>query len=382
MKAMRVGIVGLGIMGRAHARTCALSPATDLVAVCDTDRDRLSAVGRELAATVGNREANRVEGYTDPASLMEDSGAEAVIIATPHYFHTPVAVDAFERGLHVLCEKPIAVHVNDARRMLDAHEAACRISPNLVFGTMFQLRTFAHWRSIKQLVSDGSLGQLVRATWIITDWFRTQRYYDLSEWRATWRGEGGGVLLNQCPHNLDLYQWLFGMPTQVRGLVSIGKYHAIEVEDEVTAVFEHENGMTGHFIASTAESPGTNRLEIVGDLGRVVYEDRRLTVDRNEQSMLDVSRTSDLPFDRVPYTSLTHETGSNEGGHREVIERFAKAVRGEAEVFATGADGLGSVMIANAVILSHFTHAPVSLPLDGEAYFNLLQELIARSPIA
>lgn len=353
--------------------------STELVAVCDTDPDRVAAVQADLKPADSGQAGGAVAGYTDPIALMEDSGAEAIIIATPHYSHTPIAIAAFEHGLHVLCEKPVAVHVNDVLLMLGAHQAACRTNPGLVFASMFQVRTFAHWRHIRKVVGDGSLGKLVRASWIITTWFRTQRYYDLSGWRATWRGEGGGVLLNQCPHNLDLYQWLFGMPKRVHGFLSIGKYHAIEVEDEATAVFEHENGMVGHFIASTAESPGTNRLEIVGDLGRVIYEDQTVRIDRNERSMLAVSRTASQPFESVPYASESLPGGPDEGGHLDVIERFARAIRGEAELVATGEDGLGSVMIANAVTLSHFNGAPVDLPLDGDVYRELLDRLVAGS---
>ena len=170
----------------------------------------------------------------------------------------------------MLVEKPIAVHALDARRMIGAYQAAQTKYPDLVFSAMFMQRTYGHYRKIKDLIDSGELGRLVRTTWIITDWFRTQIYYDSGDWRATWAGEGGGVLLNQCPHNLDLYQWFVGLPARVTGFAHIGKYHDIEVEDEVTAYFEHENGMIGHFVTSTAESPGSNRLEIVGELGKLV----------------------------------------------------------------------------------------------------------------
>jgi len=380
MEPVRMGVIGLGTMGLSHVKDCAASPVIELAAVCDVDPQRVAEVISEVA---GGGEpgvaAGSIAGYTDPVRLMGESGVESVLIATPHYFHTPIAVAAFEHGLHVLCEKPVGVHVNDVQVMIDAHEAAQRDNPGLVFAAMFQRRVLAHWQKIKQLLTDQSLGRLVRASWIITTWFRTQSYYDLSDWRATWRGEGGGILLNQCPHNLDIYQWFFGMPKRVRGFASIGKYHDIEVEDEVTAIFEHENGMLGHFITSTVESPGTNRLEIVGELGRVVFEDEKLIIDRNEQSMLTVSETSDEPFVIVPYASETTAAPVTGGLHRIVIEQFARAVRGEGEPVTSGAEGLDSVMLANAVLASHYAEAPVELPLDGDAYASLLEGLVAES---
>ena len=369
MKQVRIGIIGLGNMGREHAKVCTESPTTELVAVCAPKANRVAEVAGE----------HGIAGFTDSAKLMDDANVEAVLIATPHYSHTPIAIAAFERGLHVLCEKPVGVHVNDVQMMIDAHEAARRDRPNLLFAAMFQQRTLGHWRKIRQLLKDRALGRLVRASWIITTWFRTQHYYDLSSWRATWKGEGGGVLLNQCPHNLDLYQWFFGMPARVHGLASIAKYHNIEVEDEVTAIFEHEDGMIGHFITSTAESPGTDRLEIVGEMGKLVCENDTLIFDRNEESMLTVSDTTDQAFMTVPHapeTPAARETGSK---HRIVIEQFAQAVRGEGKLVAKGAEGMGSVMVANAVLMSHFAGKAIDLPLDGDAYVALLDDLIAKS---
>ena len=254
MEPVRMGVIGLGTMGLGHMKDCAASPLIELTAVCDVDPRRVADVTSEFAESgEPGVTRGRIEGYTEPVRLLEESGVESVLIATPHYLHTPIAIAAFERGLHVLCEKPVGVHVNDVQIMIDAHEAARQKNPGLIFAAMFQRRALAHWQKVKQLLSGGALGRLVRASWIITTWFRTQSYYDLSDWRATWHGEGGGVLLNQCPHNLDIYQWFFGMPKRVRGFACIGKYHAIEVEDEVTAVFEHEDGMVGHFITSTVD---------------------------------------------------------------------------------------------------------------------------------
>jgi predicted dehydrogenase len=372
VKPVRIGIVGIGNMGRAHVQSCLESDAVDLVAVCDLIPERVSA------ATEGR---DGISGFTESAALIEDGGAEAVLIATPHYAHVPIAIDSFAHGLHVLCEKPIGVHVADVQMILDAYALAREENPDLLFGAMFQQRTLSHWQKIHDLITEGSLGRLIRATWIITSWFRTQAYYDSSAWRATWKGEGGGVLLNQCPHNLDLYQWLVGMPDRVHGVVSLGQHHRIEVEDEASAIFSHPDGMTGHFITSTAESPGTNRLEIVGENGRLVYEDNTLHLDRNEDSMLERIRTSRESFDSIPVSREDLTPPQSGGEHREVIERFAGAVRGESALVAKGEEGLHSVMLANAILLSHYKKRPVDLPLNPEEFSTLLENLVAESTL-
>lgn len=370
MKPVRFGIIGLGNMGSAHARDCAESDTLELAALCDIDEAKLDEIG-------SNYDAPR---FTDAEKMMDEADLDAVLVATPHYDHTPLSIAALGRGIHVLCEKPVGVHVKDVQKMIDAYEEARKTHPGLKFGAMFQMRTQNVWQKIKQLIDDGTLGRLVRATWIITSWFRTQYYYDTGSWRATWSGEGGGVLLNQCPHNLDLYQWFFGLPSRIQGMAAIGKYHHIEVEDEVTAVFQHENGMTGHFITTTAESPGTNRLEIVGENGRLVYSDGTLAFDRNEQSMLEFLNTATEGFAKVKNTPETIDVPADEGRpHIKVTEAFARAVREDTPLVAEAPEGLGSVTLANGILMSHFAGANVELPLDGDAYEKLLQDLIANS---
>jgi predicted dehydrogenase len=245
---VRIGLVGVGIMGSLHAQNLTTLENTSLAAICDIDHDRAD----QAAAKYG------VPAYYDYEEMLKQADMDAVMIATPHYFHTPISIAALERGLNVMTEKPLAVHVKDGQKMIAAYETACKKAViegrnEPVFAIMFQLRTQGHWIKVKQMLDSGELGRLVRATWLITAWYRTQSYYDNGGWRATWKGEGGGVLLNQCPHNLDIYQWFFGLPKRVAGFASIGKYHNIEVEDEVTGYFEHANGMVGHFITTTAE---------------------------------------------------------------------------------------------------------------------------------
>ena len=371
---VKMAIIGAGIMGTDHIQDISTLHNTELVAVCDVNK----AAADHFAAETHSR------AYYDYRDLLEHEPLDAVLVATPHYHHTPSSIAALERGIHVLVEKPIAVHVNDALKMLATYEQARQHYPKLVFGAMFKFRTLGHWRKIKAMIDGGELGRVLRTTWLITDWFRTQRYYDTGGWRATWKGEGGGVLMNQCPHNLDLYQWFVGLPKHVVGFASLGKYHHIEVEDEVTAYFEHENGMIGHFITSTAESPGTNRLEIVGENGKLVYEDKKLIFYRNQHSMLEqIERTTAGPFERVPSerleVSYEQEVPPRQ---RLVIENFANAILHGESIFTPAAEGLNSLMLANAILLSSLEGKKIELPLDGDAYEQKLLSLIQASALA
>ena len=367
---LRMAIVGVGDMGRLHARDVHQLANTELVAVCDSNQARAN----EVAAQYG------VKVTYDYRDLLTKAGVQALLIATPHYDHTPISIAALEQGVHVLVEKPIAVHAKDARSMIAAYEVAKANHPDLVFAAMFQQRTYGHYLRIKSLIDGGELGKLVRTTWIITDWFRTQIYYDSGDWRATWAGEGGGVLLNQCPHNLDLYQWLVGMPARVTGFANIGKYHDIEVEDEVTAYFEHEDGMVGHFVTSTAESPGTNRLEIVGERGKLVLENERLTFYRNRGSMLRFIEEATGGFDKVEHqVSEVPFEHHGQPGHRLIIENFADVVLAAAPLIAPAAEGLHSVMLGNAIMLSSFLNKKIDMPIDEDLYEKKLMALIEGS---
>ena len=366
----RIAVVGCGNMGNQHVAYLTAMAGAELAAVCDVVESRAQAAA----------ERGSCRWYTDTRRMYDDAEPDAVLIATPHYDHVPLAVEAMQRGIHVLVEKPLAVEAAAAREAIAAYEKAKRSHPDLVFAAMFNQRTYGYWLKIKDLIDSGDLGRRVRATWIITDWFRTQHYFSTGSWRATWAGEGGGVLMNQCPHNLDLYQWFFGMPKSVRAFASLGKYHDIEVEDEVTAYLEHENGMVGHFITSTGESPGTNRLEIVGEHGKLVFENGRLDLMRNRISMLDLIRDSKKSFTHVEsWPTEVPFTHHGEGGHRIVTERFLAAVRGEAEVVAGGVDGVYSVLLANAMLFSSLEGRAVELPMDEAAFGTRLEELRAGS---
>jgi predicted dehydrogenase len=369
-KKLKVGIVGLGNIGRHHLSYLPDMDRVELVAVCDSVTERADEYAAKLGAVA----------YYSPDDMFAKSDLEAVIVAVPHYDHVTIAIEAFRRGIHVLCEKPLAVHVNDAKKVIAAYEAAKEQHPQLVFGMMFNERTFPFHRKIKEIVAGGELGQLVRATWINTKWFRTQAYYDSGSWRATWSGEGGGILTNQCPHNLDMYQWLFGLPERISGHAHIGKYHDIEVEDEVTAYFEHENGMVGHFIVTTAESPGTNRLEIVGEHGKLVYEDGKLTLHKNTVSMLQFSRETTEAWGHMEteVSEVAVDT-TVPSGHAVVTAEFVKAALDGSELIAHGKEGINSVILANGIMLSSFIGQTIDVPFDYDAYQRELEERIRTS---
>ena len=311
----------------------------------------------------------------DPAALIGSGLADAVLIATPHYQHTTLGIAALEAGLHVMVEKPISAHKADAERLL----ACAAAHPDRVLAGMFQLRVEPRYLRLRRLITSGELGTLVRVNWINTDWFRTEAYYASGGWGARWKGEGGGVLLNQCLHNLDVLAWLLGMPARVRGFCGFGRHHRIEVEDEVTAYLEYPGGATGVFISSTAEAPGTNRLEVTGSRGRAVMEDGRLRFTRNDGDMLEFLRTSTGGFTKpevwnceIPFTDATEP-------HAQLMENFCDAVLDGAALIAPGSEGIHSVELANAIVFSAMLDRTLELPLDGAAWEAHLAGLVAAS---
>lgn len=363
----RIAVIGLGNMGTAHARDAAAYTGADLCAVVDSDGVRAQAVGSE----------HGVPWYDNVAALFENEAPHGVVIATPHPSHRALAEQAFCRGVHVLVEKPLAIDVADAIAIVEAYEAACAAHRDLRFAVMFQQRTYGHWKAIRDLVHGGGLGQLIRVTWIITDWFRTQAYYDSGGWRAKWRTEGGGVTMNQAPHNLDLYQWIVGRPERLTAIGGFGKYHTVEVEDEITIVAEHANGTVGHLISSTAESPGTNRLELVGERGKLVFEDGELRITETSESILEFIRSSAESFTHVPAdTRVVPYEHHGEPGHRFIFENFADAIGDPAvTLIAEGREGVASLEIANGAIMSAWRRVPVELPLAPQQYRSFLTEL-------
>jgi predicted dehydrogenase len=290
MDKVRFGVVGLGGMGSFHLGYLDKVEGAAVGAVCDVDNDRVERAANKFGSLPGGGKVGRFNRYQD---LVKSGDCDAVLIATPHFQHPEVAIAAFENNLHVLCEKPVAVSIKEARRLNDA---AAR-HPRLKFGLMYQMRTVPIYKKLRELIADGELGEISRITWLITDWFRTWTYYASGGWRATWAGEGGGVLINQCPHNLDLIQWLTGLfPSRITAVGFVGKTHPIEVEDEISAILEYPNGAIGHFVTTTGEAPGTNRLEIVGDRGKIVAEGGKLTFTRTRKSVREIREASKEMF--------------------------------------------------------------------------------------
>jgi len=363
MSKVRLGIIGLGNMGQAHARYLLEGRVRrcELTAVADVEPERLKRFGQ-------------LKTFTRSEDLIRSGAVDAVLIATPHYSHTTIGIDALQQGLHVLVEKPISVHKADAERLIAAHT-----NKKQVFAAMFMQRTDPHYRRIERLISQGELGEIRRTSWIITDWFRTEAYYASGGWRATWKGEGGGVLLNQCPHNLDLFQWLCGMPKRVRAFAGLGKCHDIEVEDEVTAYLEYPNGATGVFVASTGEAPGTNRLEIAGDRGRLVLEEGKITFLRTEVPVSRFLKECPELFAKPEVWRVEIPAEGKGGQHVEITQNFVDAILDGVPLIAPAEEGIHSVELANAMLYSHFTGQTVELPLDAAAYERLLQGLIANS---
>lgn len=365
MKHVRLGIIGFGGMGQHHARNLLAEkvPRCELVAACDA----MPAVFEKFP---------QLRTFATAEALFAARCVDAVLIATPHFAHTTIGIAALEAGLHVLVEKPISVHVADAERLAAAHRGRER----QVFAAMLNQRTDPYYRAIRRLVRSGELGTVRRVQWTITNWFRTAAYYRMQGWRATWAGEGGGVLLNQCPHNLDLLQWIFGQPQRVTGFCTFGRYHAIEVEDDVTAYFEYGDGMHVTFITSTGEAPGTNRLEIAAERGRVVYEDERIVWTRNAEPMTEFSAAAPQPF-ATPLTEVVPVAADGHGGqHVEIITNFVDAILDGAALIAPAAEGIASVELANAILLSAWRKQPVSLPIDGAEYAKELTRRMDASP--
>ena len=363
MKELRLGIIGLGNMGSGHAASIQAGniPRCRLAAVCDEDAGKLAKY-------------SGIPGYTDSNALIRSGDVDAVLVATPHYSHTTIGAAALKAGLHVLVEKPISVHKADCERLIAAHR-----SKKQVFAAMFNQRTDSVYQKIRELVKGGELGRIRRVTWTITDWFRSEAYYASGGWRATWAGEGGGVLLNQCPHNLDLYQWIFGMPSKVRGFCKLGYHHKIEVEDDVTAYFEYKDGTSAVFITSTGEAPGANRLEISAERGRLVMEGGKLAFIRNEVPMTEFSRTTKESFSRPPVWNVEIPVVQRGQQHNGILKNFTNAILDGEKLLAPAAEGIHSVELGNAILMSSMLGETVEIPFASAKYEKLLKKLIASS---
>lgn len=368
MDKVRLGIIGIGNMGSGHSMNIVRGecPEIELCAVADRKESRRSWAKENLPKSV--------KIYNEGSDLIQRGDVDAVLIAVPHYQHPTLAIEAFEKGLHVMCEKPAGVFTKAVREMNAAAEKSGK-----VFGMMFNQRTNCLYRKMHELVHSGELGEIRRVNWIITDWYRTQAYYDSGSWRATWAGEGGGVLLNQCPHNLDLLQWICGMPVKVRAFLHEGKWHDIEVEDDVTAYMEYPNGATGVFITTTGDAPGTNRFEITLDGGKLVCENNKLILYKLSDKISHHLVTCKEGFEKPQCTEIEVETDGKNPQHIGVLNAFAANIlRGE-KLVAEGYEGINGLTLSNAMHLSSWLNHEVDIPFDEDLFLTELNKRAANS---
>lgn len=368
MEKVRIGIIGVGNMGSGHLSNIRAGkcPELEVTAVADIDPARLEWVKKTTENTVA---------CFDNAEKMLDSGLiDAALVAVPHYQHPQYAMACFERNLHVMVEKPAGVYTRQVREMNEAARNA-----HVKFGMMFNQRTDCIYRKMRELVKSGRYGEIRRTNWIITNWYRPQAYYDSGNWRATWSGEGGGVLLNQCPHNLDLWQWICGMPVKVSARMYFGKWHDIEVEDDVTAFVEYANGATGTFVTSTGDVPGSNRFEITMDGARLLAEGGKLFLTELEVSEPEFSRTNKTAFALPPMKTVQVETDGKSEQHVGVLNAFAAAILRDEPMIAGGEEGIQGLTISNAMHLSAWLGKEITLPLDEDLYYEELMKRVRTS---
>jgi len=378
MEIVRYGIIGLGNQGSSYALNIFESgkkgKAVDAVlsAVCDNNPAKIENFKEKT-------NLKDLAYFSDYKEMLDSGLCDAILVETPHYQHPEIVIECLKRGLHVICEKPAGVYTKQVKEMNEVAK-----NSKALFALMFNQRTNCVYRKMKEIIAEGGIGELQRVNWIITDWFRTQQYYDSGSWRATWEGEGGGVLINQCPHQIDLVQWVVGeMPVSVTGFCQYGKWHDIEVEDEVTAFFKYKNGATGVFITTTGEAPGTNRLEISGTKGKLLSEGgKTLTWYKNATDSQEHSKTSTEGFKKPDREIIEVETDGQNPQHAGIINNFTAAILGKEPLFVDGKDGINGVELMNAIELSGWNNAEeIILPIDEDRYLCELNAHRAVSKI-
>ena len=369
MNVVKVGIIGIGNMGSSHVQLLDQGKinGAQLTAICSNNDGRIEWVKQN---TTGD-----VQIFRDEESFFTESGIDAVIIATPHYSHPDLAKKASANGIHVLSEKPAGVYTKNVLEMNEAAKTSGK-----VFGIMYNQRANPLYQKLRDMIQSGDLGEIKRTNWIITDSYRPQSYYDSSRWRGTWKGEGGGVLLNQALHQLDIWQWTTGlMPKKIRAFCSFGKYHDIEVEDDVQAFVEYENGASGTFITSTGEAPGTNRFEIIGDLGKIVIENEELIFYRLTISEREFNATYTGGFGDPEYEKIEIPVKSENDNHPIIIQNWIDSIHTGTPLLSPGEDGIKALEIANAMNLSTWINKSIVLPIDADLFYDTLQEKINSS---
>ena len=370
MDKIKLGIIGFGNMGTGHTSNImgGNCPEVELVAICDKNPDRCE-FGKSKYP-----DAN-ITYFTDAIEMLDSGLIDSCLVAVPHYDHAKYSMECMKRGIHVMCEKPAGVYTRQVREMIAESEK----HPEVVFGMMFNQRTNPVYRKMHELVHSGKYGEIRRTNWLITNWYRSQAYYNSSDWRATWAGEGGGVLLNQCPHQLDLWQWICGMPVKVQSKIKYGKWHDIEVDDDVTTFVEYENGATGVFITTTGDGKGTNRFEVQMDGAKLVVEDDKLTVTEFEMKESEFTKTNTEVFGSVKTHNLEIEIEKTNPQHIGVVNAWAGKILHGTPLIAEGAEGLKGVILSNAMHLSDFLGREVEIPFDEDLYYEELMKRVATS---
>ena len=382
MEKVRFGIIGVGNMGTAHSKTFLKGDVENgvLTAICDLNPEKTDKI-----LSMEYEGAREIAVFTDYREMLKSGLCDAVIVAVPHYDHPRMTIDALQAGLHVICEKPAGVYTKQVKEM-----NAVAAASDKIFAMMFNQRTNCVYRKMREMVQNGEIGEIKRVNWIITTWYRSQSYYNSGGWRATWKGEGGGVLFNQCPHQLDLLQWVTGMmPRRIHSFCHFGKWHDIEVEDDVTAYLEYENGATGVFITSTGDTPGTNRFELLGDRGKLVCEEVRvdgkrkdiLTFCRLEQSEREFNATYTGGFGEPKHEMVEVETDGENPQHKGILNNVANAILGIEPLFVDGREGIHGVELMDAMLLSTWLGETVTLPIDDDQYLDELNRRIATGRI-
>ncbi len=372
MDKVRLGIIGYGAMGKPVSKWLIdekQSPEIDVTAICDFDAKVLDSAKETYKDT-------EIKFFADAEAMMDSGEIDAVYIAVPHYDHPVLATKAFKRGLHVMLEKPAGVYTKAVREMNAEAEKA-----GVKFGMMFQSRTSPLYQKAKEILSSGKMGQIRSVNWLITTWFRSQKYYDSGAWRATWAGEGGGVLLNQCPHQLDLLQWLCGMPEEIYAKCSVAQWHDVEIEDDVVATLKYKNGAMGSFITSTGINPGTNRLEIALDKGCLIIENGKLTIkELNVDLSTYTGKEESYLFANPKVTTVNYEFPEvKTAGHALMLSAFASAIIRGTDLIAGAQDGLNELTLSNAMYLSAWTDSTIKLPMDEDLFYEKLKALQATS---
>jgi predicted dehydrogenase len=363
-KVVRVGVIGVGGMGSAHCRGLKDLKETELVFVCDIDKDVAKERGEEFS----------VPYFTDYKKAIRSGLCDAVVVATPHWVHPEISTFAFNNGLHVLSEKPIAVTVADADKMIKAAKKNRK-----VFAVMYQRRTEPFVKKIKEIIKSGAIGEINR-TLCIDPWYRAQSYYDSGTWRATWRGEGGGVLINQAPHTIDLFTQVAGLPVKVEARTR-ARMHKIEVEDEVSASLEYKNGAWGYYYTSTCEPGSTFRMEIAGDKGKIIVNGTDVTLCKYSVPVSKFTHQSKKMWASLDVKEEKVKVGTGVTGHKEIMKNFARAIMKGEKLISPGAEGLNSVEFLNACILSSMKKKPVKVPVNRKEYNILMKRLVNASKV-